>query len=317
MTLKPILILLVGGGLVMLALGALRSSKAARERQRRLDFTIEAKRAGEEIAAAPEDAEEASGNHKMLEKLLLLDTNHPWQLQVSIQILVLSAAASATAVWMLLRVFFEVPFGISAGFSAAAAVLTARTVLALKRAKIEAALAATFPGAVDATARMLRVGLPITSAIRAVGQESPAPTNALFLRMANQMSIGMPLASALQSASQQVRLRDFRFFCSAVILQQSSGGNLVSTLEELSQIMQKRRNMRSKARAATSEVRFTAYVLGALPFVVIAAMMAAAPDYLLPLFNDQRGHLILAAAMAGLSLAFIIMRAMLKSIDSD
>jgi tight adherence protein B len=317
MTLKPMLFLLVGGGLILLALGVIRSSRTARERQRRLDFTRATTRDGEKTVAAVDDIEEASGNHKMLEKLLLLDSNHPWQLQVSVQMLVLSAAAAAAAVWLLLHVFLEVPFGISAGASAAVAVLAARTVLALKRGKIEAAFAATFPGAVDAMARMLRVGLPITSAIRAVGQESTSPTNALFLRVANQMSIGLPLAITLQSASQQVRLRDFRFFCSAVILQQSSGGNLVSTLEELSQIMQKRRNMRAKARAATSEVRFTAYVLGALPFIVIAAMLAAAPDYLLPLFYDKRGHLILAAAICGLSLAYFVMRAMMRSINTD
>jgi tight adherence protein B len=317
MTPKAMLILFVGGGLIMLILGALRSSKAARERQRRLALTIEATRAGEKTAAAVEDVEGTAGNFTMLAKLLLLDTNHPWQLQVSLQILLLSAAVAATAVWMFLHAFLEVPFEISVGLSAAAAVLGPRTVLARKKAKIEAAFIASFPDAVDATVRMLRVGLPITSAIRTVGQETPAPTNALFMRMANQMSIGLPLATALQSASQQVRLRDFRFFCSAVILQQSSGGNLVSTLEELSQIMQKRRIMRSKARAATSEVRFTAYVLGALPFIVIIAMLAAAPDYLLPLFNDKRGHLILVAGMAGLSLAFLIMRAMMRSINTD
>ena len=317
MTPKAMLILLIGGGLIMLALGALRSSRAARERQRRLALTIEATRAGEKPVATVEDVEAAAGNFKMLAKLLLLDTNHPWQLQVSVQILLLSAAVAAAAVWMFLHAFLEVPFEISVGLSAAAAVLGPRIVLARKKAKVEAAFIASFPDAVDATVRMLRVGLPITSAIRTVGQETPAPTNALFMRMANQMSIGLPLATALQAASQQVRLRDFRFFCSAVILQQSSGGNLVSTLEELSQIMQKRRIMRSKARAATSEVRFTAYVLGALPFVVIAAMLAAAPDYLLPLFNDKRGHLILVAGMVGLSLAFLIMRAMMRSINTD
>jgi tight adherence protein B len=317
MTPKYLLILLVGGGIIMLALGTLKASKAARERQQRLDFAVMGTRAGETTVAAIEESEDASSNYKMLEKLLLLDTNHPWQLQVSIQLLVFSAAVAAGAVWALLHVFFEVPFQISACLSAAAAVLAPRTVLAWKRAKIEAAFAASFPSAIDTMARMLRVGLPITSAIRAVGQEAPAPTNTLFLRIANQMSIGLPLATALQSASQQVRLKDFRFFCAAVILQQSSGGKLVSTLEELSGIMQKRSNMRSRARAATSEVRFTAYVLAALPFIVIGAMMAAAPDYLQPLFTDKRGHLILAAGMGGLSLAYLIMRSMMRSINTD
>ena len=119
-------------------------------------------------------------------------------------------------------------------------------------------------------------------------------------------------ATALQSASQQVRLRDFRFFCSAVILQQSSGGNLVSTLEELSQIMQKRRTMRLKAHAATSEVRFTAFVLGALPFVVIAAMLAAAPDYLDAAIQRHARPSHPCAWQAGWLLALLLMRAMMR-----
>jgi tight adherence protein B len=318
MTPKALLLLLVACGLLMVILGVLKGSRAARERQRRLDLTIKATRAGEKFIAAVEEVEETpAGNHKTLARLLLLDTNHPWQLQVPVYMLLLSAAAGAGVAWMLLRVFLDLPFEICAAVAAFAAVLGPRIVLAWKKARIDAAFLAGFPDAVDATVRMLRAGLPITSAIRTVGQECPAPTNAVFLRMANQMSIGLPLTSALQSASQLVRLRDFRFFCAAVILQQSSGGNLVSTLEELSQIMQKRRIMRAKARAATSEVRFTAYVLGALPFVVIAAMLWAAPDYLMPLFDDKRGHLILVAGMAGLTLAFFVMRAMLRSINSD
>lgn len=318
MTPNAILILFLGAGLILLALGALRPSKAARERQRRLDLTVQATQTGEKAAtAAAEDIEEASNSYKMLQKLLLVDVNHGWQLQISLPILLLSAFVAAIASWMLSHVLLEAPFAISAGVSAVAGLLAMRTVFVLKRARIEAAFAASFPAAVDATARMLRVGLPITSAIRGVGQESPAPTNTVFLRMANQMSLGLPLATALEAASQQVRSQDFRFFCAAVILQQSSGGNLVSTLEELSMLMQKRRNMRLKARAATSEVRFTAYVLGALPFIVIAAMLAAAPDYLLPLFNDKRGHLILLAALAGLTSAYFVMRAMLRSVTAD
>ena len=317
MTPKAIILLFISGGLIMLVLGLLRLSKAKRERQRRLDLTISAASHGKKTDVDIDDTEKATGNHKTLAKLLLLDTNHPWQLQISAQMLIFSAVAAAAAVWAFLHLFLQAPFAVSAGLALAAAALGPRIVLARKRAKIEAAFAASFPEAVDTTVRMLRAGLPITSAIRTVGQESPAPTNGLFLRMANQMSIGMPLATALESASQQVRLRDFRFFCAAVILQQSSGGNLVSTLEELSQIMQKRRIMRSKARAATSEVRFTAYVLGGLPFIVIAAMLAAAPDYLLPLFTDSRGHLILTAGIVFLSLAYFIMRSMLRSVTTE
>ena len=85
--------------------------------------------------------------------------------------------------------------------------------------------------------------------------------------IADQMRIGIPLGEALDASSQRIGLADFRFFSVAVALQHSTGGNLVNTLDVLSQIMRKRRAVRLKAKAVTSEIRLSAYVLGSLPIV--------------------------------------------------
>jgi tight adherence protein B len=102
-----------------------------------------------------------------------------------------------------------------------------------------------------------------------------------------------------------------------VSLQHSTGGNLVQTLDILSQIMRKRRAVRMKAKAVTSEIRLSAYVLGGLPFVTSAAILVIQPNYLTPLFNDPRGQMILAIAVGGLTLSVWAMRMMMKSVSSE
>ena len=99
-------------------------------------------------------------------------------------------------------------------------------------------------------------------------------------------------------SSKAVALPDFRFFAVAAIMQYSTGGNLVGTLEELSLIMRKRQAARLKARAVSAEIRFSAYVLGSLPLLVAAALMVLDPGYLAPLINDPRGRVILSFAGA-------------------
>lgn len=99
-------------------------------------------------------------------------------------------------------------------------------------------------------------------------------------------------------------------------LQYATGGNLTQTLEILSDIVRKRRAMRLKAKAATGEIRMTAYTLGAVPIFTTLALLVTNPGYLVPLWTDPRGHLILGAAAVCLLLAYLSMRTMMRSVSS-
>ena len=132
------------------------------------------------------------------------------------------------------------------------------------------------------------------------GQMKPRqPINGVFSNIADQTNIGVSISDALDASSSRIGLPDFRFFAVAIVLQSTTGGNMVSTLERLSEIIRKRRAVRKKAKAVTAEVRFAAYILGALPFLTVGALLVIQPDYLDVLFADPRGHVVMGMA-AGL-----------------
>lgn len=161
--------------------------------------------------------------------------------------------------------------------------------------------------------RIVRAGLPVAPALRTVGQQGSPPLSTMFARIADQNEIGMPLGEAMARTSDLVGNPDFRFFAVAVALQQSTGGNLATTLETLSQIIRRRRAVRLRAGAATAEVRISAIVLGSIPFFVTGALLLVAPNYLDPLFADPRGNVILGLALLGLLLAGLMIRAMIRN----
>jgi tight adherence protein B len=97
-------------------------------------------------------------------------------------------------------------------------------------------------------------------------------------------------------------------------LQRATGGNLATTLDILSDIMRKRRAMRLKGKAVTGEVRMSAYVLAAIPFVVIGGLLIASPDYLQPLISDRRGNVIVGLAVGSLIAGFATIRQMMRSV---
>jgi tight adherence protein B len=160
--------------------------------------------------------------------------------------------------------------------------------------------------------RIVRVGLPVSAAIRTVGRETKPPVSTVFSEVADQTEIGVALNDALARTGAAVGNPDFRFLAVAVALQQATGGNLAATLETLSQIVRKRRAVRLKAMAASAEVRLSAIVLGTMPFVVTAALVLVAPSYLDPLFAEPRGNIILGLALLSLLMAGITMRMIIR-----
>ncbi len=266
--------------------------------------------------AAPASAGGGDGSGP-IQMFFTFGAGYSWGMHASAPVLLAVSFLSAAVVWFVSANAVGVPTWIAAAATAGAAFFGPRTVLVRQQQRALREFNNLFPDAVDMVARLLRAGTPITYAIQVVGTEAPAPINEVFTAIADQIRIGIPVGEALDNLSKLVASPDFRFFAVAAIMQYSTGGNLVSTLEELSQIMRKRHASRLRARAVSAEIRFSAYVLGSLPVLVTGALLVLDPGYLAPLFSDPRGHIILSFAGGGLLLAFLTMRQMIRSVSSE
>jgi tight adherence protein B len=269
---------------------------------------------GEQAAPAPAGAGDGNGP---IQKFFTFGAGYSWGMHASAPLLIIVSLLSAAIVWFVSAHAVGAPTWVAVAATAAAAFFGPRTVLVRQQQRALREFGNLFPDAVDMVGRLLRAGTPITYAIQVVGNEAPPPVNEVFSAIADQIRIGIPVSEALDNLSKMVASPDFRFFAVAAIMQYSTGGNLVSTLEELSQIMRKRHAARLKARAVSAEIRFSAYVLGSLPILVAGALLVLDPGYLAPLFNDPRGHIVLAFAGGGLLLAFITMRQMIRSVSAE
>lgn len=227
--------------------------------------------------------------------------------------LLVAGSVAGTLGWLAVRLASAAPLSVAAVAAAAGFYLVPRLVVRRQQKKAEELFAERFPDVIDMVVRMIRAGLPAVAAVRTTGQEAMPPVNRVFIQIADETEIGIPFETALTRTAEHIGLPDFRFFAVAISLQRSTGGNLTATLEALSDIIRRRRAVRLKAKAATAEVRMSAYILSAIPFLVIGALSLLQPGYLTPLFTDRRGNVILAAAILCLVLSAWSMRAMIRS----
>jgi tight adherence protein B len=255
--------------------------------------------------------------YDLIQHLFALGVARRWGVRISPLSLFLSALLGGAVAWFLARVVLESPPWLSVTLTAAATAVTPRIMLRLEQKRMEAHFLERFPDAVDMVVRALRAGVPLTAAVRAVATEAAPPVDAVFGGLADQTEIGVPLNEALAKTAQWIRLPDFRFFAVAVGLQYATGGNLAATLDSLSEIVRKRRVMRLKAKAVSAEVRLSTYILSALPFLVVGALLVVSPGYLKPMITDRRGNWILGAAIGSMLTGLFIMRNMMNSVSSD
>jgi tight adherence protein B len=157
-----------------------------------------------------------------------------------------------------------------------------------------------FAEAVELMVRGLKSGIPISESLKVVGQEIGDPVGVEFREVTDGLRLGQTYDEALTAASKRINLPEFRFFVVSMNIQQETGGNLAETLENLAVILRKRKQMKMKVKALSSEARASAYIVGSLPFLMFAGLTVMNPDYMTILFNDPRGNLILGMAVGSL-----------------
>jgi tight adherence protein B len=168
------------------------------------------------------------------------------------------------------------------------------------------------PDALDLMVRGLRSGLPVTESMNTIKEEIEDPVKSIFSEITQSVRIGVPFEEALLNMARKLKVNEFNFLVISIALQRETGGNLAEILENLSVTIRARATMKMKIRAITSEARMSAYIVGALPFLVSLALMVISPGYLNILFDDVRGNIALGAAMTSFTFGMFIMRKMGK-----
>lgn len=171
-----------------------------------------------------------------------------------------------------------------------------------------------FPDALDIIVRCVRVGIPVAEALRNVARDSQPPTRLEFAKLADKVSIGVPLDVALRDVATGNGIAEYQFFATALTLQARSGGAITQTLETLSEVIRKRVALKARGHALTSEARTSALVLAILPFFAAGALFLIAPAYLQGLTSTARGHGVLAMAALLLALGMLSIRLMIARV---
>ncbi len=169
-----------------------------------------------------------------------------------------------------------------------------------------------FPDAVDVLVRGIKTGLPVHDCFKVIARESPEPLAGEFRLLVEGMGVGLTLADALDKMYMRMPTPELKFFAIVIAIQQKSGGNLAEALSNLTSVLRARRMMGEKIKAMSSEAVASAAIIGSLPPAVMIMVTLTSPSYMMLLFTDVRGHVMLLGALLWMATGVFVMKRMIN-----
>jgi tight adherence protein B len=171
---------------------------------------------------------------------------------------------------------------------------------------------ALFPEAIDLIVRGLKSGLPASESIRVVGQEIGDPVGVEFREVSDQIKFGKTITDALWTVAPRIDVPEFRFFIISLSIQSETGGNLAETLENLAHILRRRRQLKLKIKALSSEAKASAYIIGSLPFIMFGILLTMNYGYASTLYTDPRGLILVGCGLVSYAIGIGTMAKMVR-----
>lgn len=163
------------------------------------------------------------------------------------------------------------------------------------------------PEALELITRSLKAGHPVPVAISMVAREMPDPIGTEFGVVADEVTYGSDLVTALHSLFERVGHEDLPLFVTAVSIQSSSGGNLREILDGLSSVIRERGKLKRRVRAISTEGRMSAYILTAVPVLLMTTIQVLMPQFYDGVWGEPMTWYLLGGSLAWLMIGNVMM----------
>lgn len=184
--------------------------------------------------------------------------------------------------------------------------------LGFKRKRRHKAFNSSLPETLQLMSGSLSAGLSLAQSVDTVVREGTEPISSEFKRVLIETRLGVSLEDSLEGVATRFESKDFHWVVMAINIQRQVGGNLAELLDTVAATMREREYMRRQVAALAAEGKLSAWVLGGLPPVFMIYLLLTKRDYVMPMFTEPLGWLMLGGATCLLGVGIFWMSRLIK-----
>ena len=235
-----------------------------------------------------------------------------WELEIAKitmppeQILVLTAVGSLLALLVAKVVIGSLLVGI---VLAGLIPIGVRSLLQRKLAHQRKLFAEQLPDNLQVLASALRAGHSFIGALSVVVNDAPEPAKSEFQRVVADEQLGVPIDDALHVVVERMQSRELEQVALVAALQRETGGNTAEVLDQVTDTIRERFELRRTVQTLTAQGRMSRWVLTFLPLFLLLAITLINPGYMSVMYDSSTGQVLLVlSAISVISGSFVIKR---------
>ncbi len=143
----------------------------------------------------------------------------------------------------------------------------------------------------------LRSGYSFMQAIELAGREMAPPISVEFHRVLREINLGVTTNDAMNHMAERINSEDLDMVVTAVLIQRQVGGNLAEILDNISTTIRERVKIRGHIKTLTAQGRLTGIIISLLPVGLCGVIYMINPGYIVPLFTQAAGQVLLASGI--------------------
>lgn len=154
----------------------------------------------------------------------------------------------------------------------------------------------------------IKGGFTFLQSMESVSEEMHPPISSEFAKVLREIHYGVSQEEALKNMVERTQNKDLELLVSAVVTSTQVGSNLTETLDTISETIRERIKIRLEINTLTAQGRISGIVIGALPVVMVLAIMVINPEYYEGFFGSSLGKLLVALSVTMEAMGFIFIR---------
>ncbi|MER6231327.1 MULTISPECIES: type II secretion system F family protein [Streptomyces] len=221
----------------------------------------------------------------------------------------LYVVGSVAAFWLIAASLLASFFGPLAGL---AALWGANTFLNWHRTKRTEAFISQLPEISRVLANATHAGLSLRTSIAMAADELESPAGDELRVVADQLGVGRTLDDALGELAERLPSRELVVLVSTLILSNRAGGQVVSSLRNLTVTLEERKETRREVRTQLSQINATAYAVPAIGIGAMLLVNSILPGALDRMTGSVVGQIAVIVSLGLYALGFVAIRRVSK-----
>ncbi|MFA9431660.1 type II secretion system F family protein [Egicoccus sp. AB-alg2] len=180
-----------------------------------------------------------------------------------------------------------------------------------RRARIEE-FVAQLPEFARTLSNATSAGRSLHSALQLAANELDEPAATELRLVSEQLRIGASVDDALETLKRRLPSRELAVLVSTLVIQQRTGGDVVTALRDMAETLETRKDLRREVRTIVSGAVQTGYVTGGMGLGLILLMNVVYGGMIDAMARRPLGQLALLVAASLYALAFVLVRRMTR-----